>query len=197
LRVAASVNLKHSRSCVRRCREYKVEVYARAKVASGTGEHFWNPQTAETADHSIPYLVAVALIDGTVTLRSYDDPFEPCDAFAASLSLHHISTLERKTGLFRRAFEALRPGGVLVNADATMPEDAADRQRLFRFWADHQVSHGIAEEDAWRHFEEWADQDTYMPLDVELAALRGVGFEAEQVWAAGPIGVVVARKPAS
>ena len=36
-----------------------------------------------------------------------------------------------------------------------------------------------------------------MPLDVELAALRGVGFEAEQVWAAGPIGVVVARRPAS
>jgi 2-methylcitrate dehydratase len=50
-----------------------VEVYDRAKIASGTGEHFWNPQSAETADHSIPYLVAMALIDGTVTPRSYDD----------------------------------------------------------------------------------------------------------------------------
>lgn len=50
-----------------------VEVYKGAKVASGTGEHFWNPQSAETADHSIPYLVAVALTDGTVSTRSYDD----------------------------------------------------------------------------------------------------------------------------
>lgn len=50
-----------------------VEVYKRAKIASGTGEHFWNPRSAETADHSIPYLVAVALKDGTVSPRSYDE----------------------------------------------------------------------------------------------------------------------------
>lgn len=39
----------------------------------------WRPQTRETADHSFPYCVAVALLDGTVTLRSFeakrmDDP---------------------------------------------------------------------------------------------------------------------------
>jgi 2-methylcitrate dehydratase len=32
----------------------------------------WHPQTRETADHSFPYCVAVALLDGTVTLRSFD-----------------------------------------------------------------------------------------------------------------------------
>lgn len=130
------------------------------------------------------------------SLHSYDDPFEPCDAFAASLSLHHIPTLERKSDLFRRAFGALRSGGVFVNADATMPADAEGRERQFRFWADHQVAQGIPEEQAWKHFEEWSEEDTYMPLEVELEALRRAGFEAEQVWAAGPIGVVVARKPA-
>jgi 2-methylcitrate dehydratase len=31
----------------------------------------WNPQTRETADHSIPYLVAVALQDGAVTPASF------------------------------------------------------------------------------------------------------------------------------
>jgi 2-methylcitrate dehydratase len=31
----------------------------------------WNPQTRETADHSIPYLVAVALHDGVVTPASF------------------------------------------------------------------------------------------------------------------------------
>lgn len=50
-----------------------VEVYQRAKVGMGTGEHHWNPQTRETADHSIPYVVAATLIDGTVTPRQFAD----------------------------------------------------------------------------------------------------------------------------
>ncbi len=129
------------------------------------------------------------------TLRSFDEPLEACDAFTASLSLHHIPTLELKAQLFGRVHEALRPGGVLVNADATMPAGESDREPLYRFWADHMVSAGVSEEQAWAHFEEWAEEDTYLPLDKELAALSAVGFEARQVWSAGPIGVVVARKP--
>ncbi|MDA0239567.1 MAG: MmgE/PrpD family protein [Proteobacteria bacterium] len=31
----------------------------------------WDPQTRETADHSLPYLIAVALVDGEVTLDSF------------------------------------------------------------------------------------------------------------------------------
>lgn len=32
----------------------------------------WRPQTRETADHSLPYTVARALIDGTITRATYD-----------------------------------------------------------------------------------------------------------------------------
>lgn len=32
----------------------------------------WRPTTRETADHSLPYIIAVALLDGTVTQRSFD-----------------------------------------------------------------------------------------------------------------------------
>ena len=50
-----------------------VEVYEKAKVGMGTGEHHWNPQSRETADHSIPYVVAATLMDGTVTPRQFND----------------------------------------------------------------------------------------------------------------------------
>ena len=130
------------------------------------------------------------------TLRSYDEPPPPCDAFAASLSLHHIPTLVAKSALYSRVFGALPPGGVLVNADANMPIDRVERERLYRHWADHLVASGIAEERAWQHFEEWAEEDTYLPLDAELAELARIGFEARCVWREGPIGVVVAKKPA-
>ena len=96
--------------------------------------------------------------------------------------------------LYARAFEALRPGGVLVNADANMSADAAERERLYRHWVDHFVASGIAEERAWQHLEEWAEEDTYLPLDAELAEWARIGFEVECVWSDGPIGVVVAAK---
>ena len=128
------------------------------------------------------------------TLRSYHEPFQACDAFAASLSLHHIPTLDAKATLFARAFQALGPGGLLVNADVTMPADEGEREALYRHWADHMVCSGISEERAWAHFDEWAEEDTYLPLDAELHALRHVGFTAERVWNDGPVGVVVARR---
>ena len=50
-----------------------VELYAKAKSSRGTGEHHWNPDNRYTADHSIPYVVAATLMDGTISRRSFDD----------------------------------------------------------------------------------------------------------------------------
>lgn len=43
-----------------------VETYAFAQRSVGSGAHRWNPTTRESADHSIPYVVAATLCDGTV-----------------------------------------------------------------------------------------------------------------------------------
>jgi len=44
----------------------RVETYAFAWQSVGSGEHRWDPQSRESADHSIPYVTAAALVDGTV-----------------------------------------------------------------------------------------------------------------------------------
>lgn len=44
---------------------------AAVEIIGGEPEK-WRPTTRETADHSLPYCVAVALIDGDVTLDSFD-----------------------------------------------------------------------------------------------------------------------------
>lgn len=43
------------------------------EIGGGRGDagEKWDPQTRETADHSLPYLIAVALADGEVTLDSF------------------------------------------------------------------------------------------------------------------------------
>ena len=42
-------------------------------IGGGAGDHEekWNPTTRETADHSLAYLLAVALMDGELTLESF------------------------------------------------------------------------------------------------------------------------------
>jgi 2-methylcitrate dehydratase len=50
-----------------------VEVFERARRLNASGPQHWNPDTRESADHSAPYVVAATLMDGTITLRSFDD----------------------------------------------------------------------------------------------------------------------------
>lgn len=127
-------------------------------------------------------------------LRSFDDAFPTCDAMAASLALHHIPTMDAKRALYGRAFEALRIGGVFVNADCTMPDDFEGREVLYSRWVEHMARHDITETEARQHFEDWSAEDTYMPLEDELAALTGAGFEARCVWQEGPMSVIVGTK---
>jgi 2-methylcitrate dehydratase len=49
-----------------------VETYAQARNNCGADAHWWSPDSRESADHSIPYAVAVTLKDGTVTSHSFD-----------------------------------------------------------------------------------------------------------------------------
>jgi 2-methylcitrate dehydratase len=48
-----------------------VATYGEAVRRTATEAEKWNPQTRETADHSIPYLVAAALQDGGVTPATF------------------------------------------------------------------------------------------------------------------------------
>ena len=46
-----------------------------SEIGGGQDDHDikWDPQNKETADHSLPYMLAVALTDGDVTAESYTD----------------------------------------------------------------------------------------------------------------------------
>jgi 2-methylcitrate dehydratase len=49
-----------------------IDSYDVAIEIIGRDPEKWRPRTRETADHSFPYCVAVAILDGTVTLRSFE-----------------------------------------------------------------------------------------------------------------------------
>ena len=126
--------------------------------------------------------------------QSFMDPLPACDAVAASLALHHIPEMADKRVLYRRIHACLRPGGVFVNADAVMPPDPQGQEANYAFWAAHMVSRGIPEQRAYQHFAEWAEEDTYQPIEQEVAAMTAAGFTAGIAWHEGPMAVLVGRR---
>jgi tRNA (cmo5U34)-methyltransferase len=121
---------------------------------------------------------------------SFDAALPACDAVVASLALHHVPELERKRALYKRIFEALRPGGVLVVADAVVHEDGPEREASFRVWSAWMASYGIPQSEADALFAKWAGEDRYYPLAMELRMIADAGFERpECFWKYGPMAV--------
>jgi len=118
---------------------------------------------------------------------SFDDALPPCDAVVASLALHHVPERDRKRALYQRVHAALRPGGVLLVADATVHETGAAHDHTYRAWAAGMARHGIDAAEAAALFARWAGEDRYYPLATELELLAAAGFaQPECFWKHGP-----------
>ncbi|MGE0813718.1 MAG: class I SAM-dependent methyltransferase [Vicinamibacterales bacterium] len=121
-------------------------------------------------------------------------PFPRCDAVTASFSLHHVASPAVKRRLFARAFEALRPGGLLIEADCLPADDPRLQARDREAWRRHlAASHGAA--GARRFLAAWSREDTYFPVSLEVALLRRAGFRVDVVWRRASFAVIAAAKP--
>ena len=128
-----------------------------------------------------PFAERVAFQEG-----SFLDPLPSADAVVASLALHHVHDLRAKTSLYRAIHDTLSPGGVLLNLDAAVTEDSRLNGLVFDRMAVRMGDQGISDAEARGHFAAWAEEDRYFPLDAELGALRGAGFdEVECFWRRG------------
>ena len=108
----------------------------------------------------------------------------------SSLALHHVAHLAAKRALYTRIREALEPGGIFLSADASVYPTGPEHARLFRVWSAGMSTHGIGRGEADALFAKWAQEDTYLPLSVELALLAEAGFvRPECFWRRGPIAV--------
>lgn len=120
----------------------------------------------------------------------FEDPLPACDAVVASLALHHVPERAAKQGLYAAIHAALRPGGVLLSCDATVHEAGPEHARIYREWAAGMARAGIGAEQSAALFAQWAGEDRYYPLAVELELLAGAGFaRPECFWRQGAMTV--------
>ena len=121
---------------------------------------------------------------------SFADALPACDAVVASLALHHVPDPADKLSLYAAIHAALRPGGALCIADATVYPDGAEHAAIYRAWAAHMAAHGITAAEATQLFAQWAKEDTYQPLARELVLLADAGFtHPDAFWKRGPMTV--------
>jgi 2-methylcitrate dehydratase len=70
--IDAALQLRPEVGDVRRVKAINIHTFEAAYDIIGKYPEQWRPQTRETADHSLPYCTAVALMDGEVTDRQFE-----------------------------------------------------------------------------------------------------------------------------
>ena len=135
-------------------------------------------------------ITRVTLVEGSFL----DVPLPACDAIVASYALHHIRSLRNKQAFYRRCFEALRPGGVLVNGDCAPASTPQGFEQDLNVWFSHLARTFGSRAGAKRVYESWADEDIYVPLADELNLLQRAGFKTDVPWRRSPFAVIVGIK---
>ncbi|MBI4427731.1 MAG: class I SAM-dependent methyltransferase [Ignavibacteriales bacterium] len=122
--------------------------------------------------------------------KSFYEPLPRCDAVVATLALHHVHELRKKTALYRNIYAALGAPGIFLNGDCTTSRSKTIQKEEYRIWSDFMKGHGMNDEEVQKHFAEWEGEDTYFSLSEELSALRSAGFpEPECYWKYGPMAI--------
>jgi tRNA (cmo5U34)-methyltransferase len=112
------------------------------------------------------------------------------DAIVACLALHHVPPGVRRRRLLRRLRQALRPGGVLVNADCFPASNRAVAAADRAAWVSH-LERAYTPAEVRGFFRRWATEDYYVPLGDELAALRRAGFRTDVAYRRHDFAVIV------
>lgn len=88
--IEAALQLRSQIPDLARVRKIHLETHAAGYRVMGSGESRWKPQTRETADHSLPFAMTMALMEGDLQVRHYDEErYKNVDvrAFMAKISV--------------------------------------------------------------------------------------------------------------
>jgi SAM-dependent methyltransferase len=136
-------------------------------------------------------------LGGRLTAVSGDflsTPLPQCDVVTASFALHHVPTRRRKAVMYARCFAALRPGGLLVNADCCLASNPRLQALDRAAWRAH-LQRRYSRTRAERFLRAWAQEDVYFRFEDEINLLQAAGFTVDVPWRRDGFAVIVGAKP--
>ena len=73
--IEAILNLRSQIADLDDIKEIRLQTFPAGYEVMGSGEANWQPETRESADHSLPFVMAVALMEGNLEIRHYDQMY--------------------------------------------------------------------------------------------------------------------------
>lgn len=98
----------------------------------------------------------------------------PFDIVVSAMSIHHLSH-EGKQRLYKSIFAALKPGGLVLNADLILGASEAEERMWQRNWREHLAGAGLSSAELSVIFERMAS-DRPASLDAHLEWMNKAGF---------------------
>lgn len=148
------------------------EMLAQAKARLGPGERF-SYVTADLARTSIP---------------------SPADAVISALAIHHLPDTD-KYALYRRAFMAMKPNGVFVNAEQVAGANETLHQRYHWAWMADIRALGARPDEIEQALVRMRE-DRPTPLDTQLGWLEKIGYvNVDCAWKRGMFAVFSGELP--
>lgn len=147
------------------------------------------PAMMRKAEANLGSRVAAALV------QDFADPLPagPFDAIVSSLAIHHLDDPD-KASLYARAHDALRPGGVFVNAEQVLGETPALDALLWR-WHEREARALGASDEEWAAAVERMTHDRCATIETNLELLRAAGLDDVSVhFADGRFAVLAGRR---
>jgi len=118
----------------------------------------------------------------------------PYDAIVSSLSIHHLDD-ESKKKLFARAYAALEPGAIFVNAEQVAGPTPAWEEFYVNTWKAEMRANGVTAEEI-AIIEDRQKVDKHVPLAEQMLWLKEAGFEQVDCWfKCGRVAVYSGCKP--
>jgi tRNA (cmo5U34)-methyltransferase len=149
------------------------------------------PAMIRKAEAHLGSSVAAALV------QDFADPLPagPFDAIVSSLAIHHLDD-PGKASLYARARDALRPGGVFVNAEQALGATPALDALLWR-WHEREARARGATDEQWAAAVERMTHDRCATVETNLELLRSARLEDVSVhFADGRFAVFAGRRSA-
>ena len=73
--IEAILNLRSQIADLDDIKEIRLQTFPAGYEVMGSGEANWQPETRESADHSLPFVMAVSLMEGNLEIRHYDQMY--------------------------------------------------------------------------------------------------------------------------
>jgi tRNA (cmo5U34)-methyltransferase len=137
-----------------------------------------SPNMLAIAGEKLKFFPGVEYVVADASAYKFDRKY---DAIVSSLTLHHLETDADKHAFHKKAFRALKPGGMFINADIIVAPDKKMQAVNLAKWHEF-ILKSSSPEFAADRYKKYKAEDRPAILLHELDSLRRAGFRPVEVF---------------